>query len=124
MRLNRSFPDGDCIAKKSLTGRKFGKKRWEERSFSRDSEWIEVTPGGGRLPGEEWNKQLQYLLGSKWSIWIPVTLVATCNRIKFPLYNPTHWLPPSRVMCAKSVLLTPLGMPFLPEGEISYTYRT
>lgn len=22
-----------------------------ERSFSRESEWIEATPGGGRLPG-------------------------------------------------------------------------
>lgn len=61
-----------------------GYQVWEEvtggRSFSWESEWIEATPGGRRLPGEEWNKQLEFLLGSKWRIWTPATLVTTSNR--------------------------------------------
>lgn len=62
--INHSLPGERHVAKLQLPRQRLCCQEiphryqvWEDvmggRSFSRESEWIEATPGGGRLPGEE-----------------------------------------------------------------------
>lgn len=71
------LPRGRLYWQESPPGYQFWEAAMGGRFFSRERGRMETTPWGGRLPEEEWKKQLKFLRSSQRSTRIPATLLAT-----------------------------------------------